>query len=999
MMNNLSARISRPDVPGHGTAWLCSCEFALTAAHCVADIDNKVLYEGPFRLEFPNGQEAWCEVVEENYDFTLDAALLRVVGGEVPGEVKLLCGRLPLRDPWPMGPDAVWWEAFGFPEAKDDGMKILGTITMPDGTVKGAPAIELDCPRGVLGSLEGTSGAAVLYQNRTINKNLIVGLVRWAPPATNQLVIYASPLNLIAEKLPELQKILDENFKAAMETILAEQDKEAANNYTPYLLASRDASAVGREWSGLDDARPIPHNLPTPQTQFFGRKQKNLKDLVKLMQEPSVRLLTLTGESGTGKTRTALEIGDELRQSRSFKDGIFFIDLTTVSDQKRVGYEVASTLGIKEPHDLTFTDSLKLFLRDRQLLLILDSFEHVLPVAPFISILLESCPGLKVLVTSTGKLQLEEEVSREIKLMRLPAGAVDQLPHNRLREELPLKLFRARARDAVHNFTLTPDNTKTIALICEEAGGLPMAIELIAAQTNAKTDFSQVLRQLGEAGAESIEAKLEAAIKFAYGGLSEPEKALLRRLSVFFGTFKTEDAQAVCQSQELPAEEIKKVLQALQRKCLLHAEQAKSGDLIYRMLQKIRDFGLKQLADSGEEPITRRNHAIFFLALAKKVDMRMTVLTSTERKVWMERLERRLDDLRAILEWSLRDETNKELGLQLAGSLFWFWNLEGYFREGARWLSRALSEPRAADRPEVVAQGLYAAGGLTFLMGDYNEARRLLEESVRMWKGLGNRRRVGYALIILGMVALNQGQIDEALRHEKDCVAIFKEVDDRWGLALSLNDLGNVYNEAGNREQGQHHYKQSLTIWNELEDKWGYSLTLGNMGQLAYWKGELLAARDMQAEALAIRRAEGYEWGTAESLRRLGMVCVAQNDYAQATTLYYHSLMLHKRLGRKQLIAEGLADLAWLATKVGQPLRAAQLYGAAESTRGVDAQLSPSKEDDLSRHMAEARALAAQLSVGEEFEKSLTEGKELTLQAAVNLAAEYAAQWSKPSVV
>lgn len=985
-MKKLSAKIyhSDPDIYA-GTAWLCSCDYVLTAAHCVGDREAGVLYPGPFRLVFSDGREAEAEVVDGNYDFELDAALLRITSGEVPEEDKPPCGRLPDFDPWPIGTDALGWEAYGFPAAKPSGMKVDGTIVTPDGDVDNSPAIQLNCTQGGLGSLQGTSGAAVLYQNRAIKRNLIVGLVRWAPPDLEQSVMYATPLNLIAEKFPEMENILNENFKAAVA-------QYAPDLLTPRIIRGEDATR-GRRVSG----RPIPSNLPEHQTSFVGRKEE-VRDVTAALWGGPTRLLSLVGESGLGKTRIAHKVGEELLRWRAFKDGIFFTSLSGVHDPGKVAYEIANTLGVKESDDFSFVDSLKLFLRDKQMLLILDPFEHVLPASKFIPSLLDGCPELKILVTTRQLLQLPGEAAFHIEPMRLPADAARKLPFHRIKETAAVKLFRARAWEAGNNFNLTTENTGAIAEICDALGGLPLAIELIASQSGEATDFGEVLRHVRETAAGGLDEKLEAAIRFAYGRLVQNERALLKRLSIFVGGFGVEEAEAMCQAQDLAGEDIKAAIPSLRRKCLLLEEKSAGGRSRFRMLQKIQEFCLEQLKVSGEATAMRRSHAAFYLRLAKKAEVRMTGLTSAERAAWVERLERELDDIRAILKWSLDESVNKDLGLQLAGSLFWFWNLRGYFSEGYSWLSKALSDPRPPDRPEGISRGLYAAGGLSFLMGDYEQARPLLEESVRLWRQLGNKRRLGYSLIILGMVALNEGELDEARRHEEESVALFKEVDDKWGLALSLNDLGNVCSEGGDADLGLLCYKQSLALWSELEDKWGYSLTLSNMGQLAYWKGNSLTARELQVEALAIRRAEGYEWGVAESLRRLGTVCVAQNNYVQAARLYYDSLALHQRLGRKQLIAECLTDLAWVATKVGQPLRAALLYGVAEAIRSnIHVRLSPSKEADFRRQIGEARAAVEALLSMAEFEAAWAEGRALSIEQATNFATEYAIEWTEPT--
>lgn len=982
-MEQLTAKLYHSgDESYRGTAWLCSGQYALTAAHCVGDRERQVLDAGPFRLMFMNGEEVAAELMEDNCDFNLDVAMLRITHGTLPDNVEIICGRLPAYTPWP--PRSETWSAYGYPVGNESGMELSGFITSPNGNVEGQPAYQLLCDQGGYGELEGTSGAAVRHGK------IVVGLIRWAPTAFKQSVIYASPLHIIAEKLPVMENILAVNFKAALAQL-------APNLLSPRTINDTSARpTIKRELIGRNTphaAGASSHNLPEQKTAFINRKE--LDEVTKRLSLSDVQLLTLVGLGGTGKTRLALEAGTALVQHNAFRDGIFLVDMATVKDPEKVAREIANTLGIKEAQNLSFVESLKLYLGDKQMLLIIDNFEQVLPAAPLFTELLSVCKELKVLITSQQPLGVNGEEVLQIGPLVLPPEPPQGLSWQDLKEVAAVKLFEKRAQEVNKKFKLTTQNAPLIAGICRALGGLPMAIEIVAAQAGAQVDLQKALEKVAAATKGDALDQTQKAVEFAYGKLNTEEQTLLRRLSLFVGSFNRMTAEHVFRDVIDSPEAVKQILDSLSRKCLLQEEWSRNQKVSYRILQKIKDYCLNQLEASGEAAAALRNHARFFLQRAKRAEARMTVLTSQERKEWLNFLEKELDDIRAVLRWAFETEGGGGLGLQLAASLFWFWNLRGYLTEGREHLVAALKQTdetlSASDR----AKALYAAGGLAFLRGDFKEARDELEESVMLWRRVGNKRRLGYSLIILGMVALHQGRPEEGREYEEESVRIFEEVDDPWGLALSLNDLGNVLNETGNTEQGQLHYERSLALWRELDDKWGYSLTLGNMGQLALWNGNYIVARELQLQALSIRRAEGDHWGFAESLRRLGNVFITQNDYVQAAKLHYDSLVLHQQLGRKQLIAECLEDLAWVAVKLNQTLRAAELFGAGEAIRGDTlSSLTPSKRKEYNERVEGARAQARATATFAEFLPAWERGSKLSIEQGVGRATQYVKEWT-----
>ncbi|HYY57131.1 MAG TPA: tetratricopeptide repeat protein [Pyrinomonadaceae bacterium] len=977
-MQQITAKLYRPgDSSYTGTAWLCSRSHALTAAHCVGDRAKKILYPGTFVLKFMNGERVEAVVEEGNYDFDLDAALLRIKG-ELSAQVQINCGRLPAYDPWP--PRSEVWSAYGFPVGNPSGMDISGFITSPSGNVSGHPAYQLYCDQGGYGALKGTSGAAIRYEK------MVVGLIRWAPKAFKQGVIYASPLNLIAAKLPMMENILIANAKAA----LAE--------FAPNLLLPKTVNdilvrrAVDKELIGRNTPQAAGagrHNLLKQQTAFIDRVE--LDRVVNLLRG-NVMLLTLVGESGVGKTRLSRAASKILVDYNAFRDGVFFVSMSALKDHKKVAREIANTLGIKEAQEFSFEKSLKLYLGDKQMLLVIDGFEHLMRAGSLFAELLGACPGVKILVTSREPLGLTDEEVLNVGPLLLPSADAG-LDLHKLRRSPAVALFEARAGEVDEDFKLTTENCELVAGICRALSGHPMAIELVAAQATTQEDLAEVYEKVNSASTAQLEDTLQVAIEWAYGHLDPKDRSILKRLSVFVGNFTKQAAEDVCRDLGNSPEAVGGRLEELSRKCLLQEELSPNLKPRYRMLQNIHEYCLKRSDARGELASAQRSHASFYLALAKKAEARITLLTSEERKEWLDLLENELDDIRAALKWALDTKEGRDLGLQLAASLFWFWNLRGYLTEGREHVAAVLRRAGAGASAKDRAKALYAVGGLSFLRGDYAEARGWLEESVGLWREVGNKRRLAYALVVLGMVALEQGHPEEGRRYEEESVSIFKEVDDTWGLALALNDLGNMLNEPGNMDLAQAYYRQSLALWRELEDKWGYSLTLCNMGHLALRQDDHLTARELQLEALAIRRAEGDQWGFAESLRRLGSVFAAQGDYIEAAKLHYDSLVLHQQVGRTQLISECLEALAEVAVKLKQPLRAAELYGAGEAIRSKT--MAGLTRIVYNTCVEEARSAAKADAALDEFDRAWARGKRLNIDQAVARTAEYVKEWTQ----
>ncbi len=532
-----------------------------------------------------------------------------------------------------------------------------------------------------------------------------------------------------------------------------------------------------------------------------------------LLLAPDVRLLTLTGPPGIGKTRLAVEVAASLGQH--FPDGSVFVDLNPIRDPALVSHIIAQRLGIVRALTRPGLEQLARFLRGTRLLLLLDSFEHVVDARLVVAQLLSFCPGVSILVTSQEPLRINWEREYPVPPLAIPEDPSRLPAVERLLDYSAVALFADRARAVHPRFAIDHQNGSVVAAICARLDGLPLAIEMAAALVKVLPPqalderLARGLMYLA-AGAKDLPARhqtLRAAISWSYSLLNQEEKRLFCRLAVFVGGSSLEAAKAVGAEGDDEEVDFLSVLASLVNKSLLQQAPQPDGRPRYSMLESIRQFGLEQLAVLGELRDTRQRHAAYFLSLTERAEPALSTGAQTE---WLDRLERDHDNLREVLRWSMTDRGHRETGLRLAAALYWFWWIRGYTGEGNRWLQTLLAGPGTDAAAGVRAKASNAAGFLAYRLGDVETAGRLTEESVALWRELGSPRDIGKALINLGRIALERQQHERARSLWEEVLTIDKGSEN---AANALNGLGELARFVGDLPRAKARYEESLAIW------------------------------------------------------------------------------------------------------------------------------------------------------------------------------------------
>jgi predicted ATPase/class 3 adenylate cyclase len=674
----------------------------------------------------------------------------------------------------------------------------------------------------------------------------------------------------------------------------------------------------------LNTPDQVHNNLPLALTSFIGR-QREIGELEALLWQS--RLLTVAGPGGAGKTRLAIRLAQNVQGS--FPDGVWFIDLAPLSNHMHLSQYVMNLLGMREEAGYSPDESLLENLSGKTSLLLLDNCEHLLPqLAQLAETMLRRAPGLRILATSREKLGSAGEIVWRIPPLSSPKlkEAIDV--ENLLQYEA-VKLFADRAAAARSDFTVTRENAVAVAQICARLDGIPLAIELAAARVRVLS-VEEILARLadrfrllvGTRIALPRQQTLRALIDWSYDLLTEKERGLLRRLSVFSGSWTLEAAEQVCSGNEMESWEVLDLLTSLIDKSLVIGETQK-GHERYRFLETIFKFSQERLWESHEADEFTQKHALYFLQLAEHSYGKMW---GSEQAHWLSILDEEHDNLRTALERLSQASGNEGMMLQLAGSLWRYWEIRGHLSDGRTWLETALVKNLSA--PDYTrANGLGGAGHLARQQGDYERARTLHEQSLTLFQAMEDKLGAARQLNALGEIAQNLGDYTRAVELHEESLSLRREISDREGIAVSLRQLGVIARDRGQYERARELLEKSLILERELGDKLLLAISLNDLGLVAHALCDYEQAVSLFEEAMSLQRELNDRLGISNSLQNLGNVAKDQGNFKQAQVFDQECLALKKELGDKRGISRVFVTLAEIAFRQGRYPQAADLAG------------------------------------------------------------------------
>jgi predicted ATPase len=722
---------------------------------------------------------------------------------------------------------------------------------------------------------------------------------------------------------------LPEEERAALLGAVPERDDAGSSAAEGVSPASRSVSA-----------------LPHPATALVGRERQieEVKGLL-ITQQEDVRLLTLTGIGGVGKTRLAVEVVREV--GHLFPDGAAFVGLAPLADPSLVVPTILRSLGMPEAQGRTPREALIDHLREKSLLLVLDNFEHLLEAAPEVAALIDACGGLVVLATSRAPLRIRGEREYPVPPLALPASTRSAAEEEVLASPSG-RLFVERARAASPGFTLTHENAEAVAAICWRLAGLPLALELAAAKArflDPKTLLSRLDRALSSTWARDLPERqrtMRATLNWSHDLLSEPERVLFRRLSVFAGGFTLEAAEAVGAAGSVGVEDVLDLLGTLVEQSLVRVEPGAGGDEgRYGMLEPVRQYALEKLKESREAEEIRRRHARFFVDLAERAE---PALRGPRQAEWLERLERENANLRAAMSWAL-STGDHDTAARLGWGLHGFWMVRGHHREGRRWMEATLEHELP---PALRARALHAAGSMAYSQGDYRVAEERWREALSLSRREGDVLVEGFARLGMGVVHMSRSEHEALTSEMEEALALLERCGEEYLASASRIFLGTALLTQGEAERAERTFEEALA-----------------------------SARRLKVPSL-----------TCAALYNLAQSALARGDYAEAGRFLGEAIEWSEQTKDRANLAYFLEALAVVASSWGEAERCALLLGAAEALlEEVGARVHNYYVPDPSlreRAVAETRAVLGETA----FEEVWSQGRGMSFEQAVEYALE-----------